>query len=60
MLDLIERRVKEERLTNVVTVLGSDTDPSLPAQALDVALMVDVYHELKHLIVFAPQPAPAP
>jgi ubiquinone/menaquinone biosynthesis C-methylase UbiE len=47
MLDLIERRVKEERLTNVVTVLGSDTDPSLPAQALDVALMVDVYHELQ-------------
>jgi ubiquinone/menaquinone biosynthesis C-methylase UbiE len=47
MLDLIERRVKDERLTNVVTVLGSDTDPSLPAQALDLALMVDVYHELQ-------------
>ena len=47
MLDLIARRVKDERLTNVVTVLGSDTDPSLPAQALDVALMVDVYHELQ-------------
>ena len=47
MLDLIDRRIKEERLANVTTVLGTDTNPGLPAQALDLALMVDVYHELQ-------------
>jgi protein-L-isoaspartate O-methyltransferase len=47
MLDLIDRRVRQEGLTNVTTVLGSDSDPGLPAHALDLALMVDVYHELQ-------------
>ncbi len=47
MLDLIERRVRDEGVTNVTTVLGSAENPSLPARALDLALMVDVYHELQ-------------
>ena len=46
MLDLIEARVQHEHLKNVTTVLGSPDDPSLPAHAIDLALMVDVYHEL--------------
>ena len=32
-------------LTNITPVLGSTTDPRLPAAAVDLALMVDVYHE---------------
>lgn len=47
MLDLIERRVRAERLENVETVLGTPEDPALPAQSIDLALMVDVYHELQ-------------
>jgi ubiquinone/menaquinone biosynthesis C-methylase UbiE len=47
MLDLIEARVQHEHLKNVTTVLGSPDDPSLPAHAIDLALMVDVYHELQ-------------
>jgi ubiquinone/menaquinone biosynthesis C-methylase UbiE len=34
------------KLTNVQTVLGTQTDAKLPSGALDYVLMVDVYHEL--------------
>jgi ubiquinone/menaquinone biosynthesis C-methylase UbiE len=46
MLDLLRRRLKREHLTNVTLVLGEPADPKLPAAAIDMALMVDVYHEL--------------
>ena len=45
MLELLGERTKKEKLTNVERVLGSITDPKLPARAVDLALMVDVYHE---------------
>jgi ubiquinone/menaquinone biosynthesis C-methylase UbiE len=46
MLDLLQRRVERQRLTNVTLVLGEPADPKLPPAAIDLALMVDVYHEL--------------
>ena len=45
MLDLLQKAVAREKLTNVVPVLGAFDDPRLPAGALDLVLMVDVYHE---------------
>ena len=45
MLAAISRRVNALGLTNVRPILGSDSDPMLPAQTLDAALMVDAYHE---------------
>lgn len=45
MLDLLRKNVEKARLTNVTPVLGAFDDPHLPAAALDLALMVDVYHE---------------
>lgn len=48
MLDLLARRMKDRGVTNVVGVLGTDQDPKLPAGALDLVLMVDVYHEFDH------------
>src|SRR5437763_11545053 len=44
MLDLIKKRMKERKLENVVPVLGTITDPKLPAGAVDTILLVDVYH----------------
>ena len=52
MLDILRRRVTREGLTNVETVLGQPDDPNLPADTLDLALMVDVYHELEAPQVF--------
>jgi precorrin-6B methylase 2 len=46
MLALLDARLKRERIGNVTTVLGTASDPRLPADALDLVLMVDVYHEL--------------
>jgi ubiquinone/menaquinone biosynthesis C-methylase UbiE len=52
MIQLLERRVKERGLANVTTVLGAMDDPRLPPQAIDLAIMVDVYHELQEPQVF--------
>lgn len=46
MLRLIEQRIARERLTNVTVVLGEPANPRLPDASLDLAVMVDVYHEL--------------
>jgi ubiquinone/menaquinone biosynthesis C-methylase UbiE len=45
MLDHVREDSADAHLTNVETVLGSEADPHLPAGKLDVALLVDVYHE---------------
>jgi SAM-dependent methyltransferase len=45
MLDLLRRYIDRQKLTNVEPVLGAVDDPKLPANAIDLALMVDVYHE---------------
>jgi predicted methyltransferase len=52
MIDLLERRISMEGLTNVTTVLGGMDDPKLPAHAIDLAIMVDVYHELQQPQIF--------
>jgi predicted methyltransferase len=45
MLDGIRRRMLAENLTNVTTVLGTASDPHLPA-GLDAALISDAFHEM--------------
>jgi ubiquinone/menaquinone biosynthesis C-methylase UbiE len=46
MLDRIRAKSRRENLSNVETVLGSEADPRLPAGAMDLILLADVYHEL--------------
>ncbi len=45
MLDLLAKNLKERNISNVEMVLGGVRDPRLPPGALDLALLVDVYHE---------------
>jgi ubiquinone/menaquinone biosynthesis C-methylase UbiE len=45
MIDLLKEQMKERSITNVVPVLGTISDPKLPANSIDLAIMVDVYHE---------------
>ena len=48
MIGAIERRVEREGLQKVVkTVLGTPTDPKIPAGSLDAVLIVDAYHEME-------------
>ena len=48
MVEILRLQMKQRHVTNVTPVLGSETDPKLPAGALDLAIMVDVYHELAY------------
>lgn len=47
MLDIIEQRKMAGMGSNVVTVLGAEDDPKLPADAVDLMLLVDAYHEFE-------------
>ncbi len=46
MLDLIQEKLEQKNIQNVTLVLGVQDNPNLPRASLDLALMVDVYHEL--------------
>lgn len=46
MIEILRRRLASENVTNVTLVQGSVDDPNLPPASVDLALMVDVYHEL--------------
>jgi ubiquinone/menaquinone biosynthesis C-methylase UbiE len=46
MIEILRQRLEQRKITNVVLVQGEIDDPKLPTAAIDVALMVDVYHEL--------------
>ena len=45
MLTMLRRNAAKAKIENVETVLGTESDPKLPANALDLILLVDVYHE---------------
>lgn len=46
MLEIIERRQADLGVTNVTPIRGTEMRANLPDACCDVALMVDVYHEL--------------
>lgn len=48
MLKLLKDRAADEKITNVVPVLGSTIDPKLEPGSVDLMLLVDVYHEFDH------------
>jgi ubiquinone/menaquinone biosynthesis C-methylase UbiE len=48
MLRAVEDKARAAHIANVEVVAGTETDARLPADSLDLALLVDVYHELRH------------
>jgi SAM-dependent methyltransferase len=48
MMALLEKHLARHLVTNVKPVLGTATDPRLPAASLDLVVMVDVYHEFEY------------
>ncbi|WP_350210853.1 class I SAM-dependent methyltransferase [Botrimarina sp.] len=48
MLELLAERADARSVDNVRTILGGVTDPGLPEGAIDLVLLVDVYHEFSH------------
>ncbi len=48
MLAMLSDKMRAANVTNVEPILCTPTDAKLPESALDLALMVDVYHELAY------------
>lgn len=48
MLDIIRSRSASENLDNIEPVLATEQDPNLPANSVDLVLIVDAYHEFSH------------
>ncbi len=48
MLARAGERIKTAGLSNVTTILGTADDPRLPTNAVDLAIMLDVYHHIDH------------
>jgi len=48
MIRLLEERIRRKKLSNVEAILASESDPGLPRESVDLALLVDVYHELAY------------
>jgi predicted methyltransferase len=48
MLSLLQTYAAKDGDANIVTVLGTETDPKLPAGQMDWILLVDVYHEFQN------------
>lgn len=47
-LDAVKQRIAASKLSNVTTILGTETDPKLPAGAVDLELVLDVYHHFDY------------
>jgi ubiquinone/menaquinone biosynthesis C-methylase UbiE len=45
MLDRLKDVRDAQKLDNLELILGTETDPKLPVNSIDLVLMVDVYHE---------------
>jgi ubiquinone/menaquinone biosynthesis C-methylase UbiE len=45
MLQQLRQNMAERKLTNYEAVLGAEDDPRLPRSGIELALLVDVYHE---------------
>ncbi len=48
MIDVIDFLTEDNKVNNVETILGSLNDPKIPEDSINLALMVDVYHELEY------------
>ena len=47
MIALVEGKAKKHDVKNVKAILSTEKDPKLPENAVDLIIMVDVYHELE-------------
>ncbi len=45
---MLNNRIRQEKAPNVSVIKGSEQSPNLPDSSVDLAMMVDVYHELAY------------
>ncbi len=47
-IDILKNTKQQKKVENIEVVKGSEQNPNLPANSIDLAIMVDVYHELAY------------
>ena len=58
-LDRLKARLKRERVVGVQVILGLPTDPRLPTDSVDVAILSHMYHEIENPYEFLYRLQPA-
>ena len=48
----LKKKAIDDHLPNVEVIEGTEKAPNLPANSIDLAFMVDVYHELQHPVAY--------
>ncbi|MBI4482038.1 MAG: methyltransferase domain-containing protein [Acidobacteria bacterium] len=48
LLDYTAQRARQEKITNIQTVLGEPVDPKLPPGGVDLIFICDVLHHIEH------------
>ena len=48
MISQLNFKKEQDKATNVIVLKGTDTTTNLPVNSIDLAIMVDVYHELEY------------
>lgn len=48
MLDIIKSLKQEKNISNVEPILATVSNPNLPPESVDLAIMVDAYHEFEY------------
>jgi ubiquinone/menaquinone biosynthesis C-methylase UbiE len=48
MLDIIKSLKKDKNISNVEPILATVNNPNLPLESVDLAIMVDAYHEFEY------------
>ncbi|MBA2524364.1 MAG: class I SAM-dependent methyltransferase [Pyrinomonadaceae bacterium] len=55
----IDKRSKEENLSNIRTILGKEDDPLLPVKSVDAVLLLKTYHEIGEPVLWLRRLRPA-
>jgi ubiquinone/menaquinone biosynthesis C-methylase UbiE len=48
MIELLKQRIQTSKIINIQTQLGTEESPELPPASIDLAIMVDAYHEFSY------------
>ena len=48
MIELLKQRMSKNKIVNIQPQLGTEQSPELPVESIDLAIMVDAYHEFSY------------
>jgi ubiquinone/menaquinone biosynthesis C-methylase UbiE len=48
MIDILRERISKTGVRNIQPILGTEQDPHLPLESVDLAILVDAYHEFSY------------